>query len=374
MTLVSVAPTAPAPLTVVRHGHDGRRAGCAGDPADPDHHRRRAARYAELTLYLQKLQSQMRRAVLVENIAAGQVAGDRTHAKERPPDDADRQGLRARHRRPPRLPRTAATTAGGYRHRHRELGEDDDEPSQEPASDERRGRRGRRARRSRKQALIAGGVAAGLAVVAAMSYFLLFSGGDDAASTAVAPRRRRRQRRPVQRRADGRATSAPAIKKYTGKTARDPFKALVVEPAAGRRRGHPTGPADRHHGADAASTGATAPTGVPSTSRRLRATSSTTTRANGRTRHAGVGRRRTTTRRTSPWTARSSTASSRPGVRRTTSSCSACTTASAAPCSTATRLRPVRGRAAAPSADRSHRRRPAPVSGCGPSSSRDAAT
>ncbi|KQX66712.1 hypothetical protein [Angustibacter sp. Root456] len=82
---------------------------------------------------------------------------------------------------------------------------------------------------SNKKVLVAGGVAAGLAVVAAMSYVLL-SGGSDAAETGVVAAAKHTVGQ--QPSAAPSASSAPAIKKFTGKNARDPFKALVVEPAA----------------------------------------------------------------------------------------------------------------------------------------------
>src|SRR4051794_1976533 len=77
----------------------------------------------------------------------------------------------------------------------------------------------------RKTLLIAGGVAAGLAVVAAMSSFLL-SGGDDDLTSAAPPASAAASR--IAAAPTDTATAAPTIKKYTGKSARDPFKALVV--------------------------------------------------------------------------------------------------------------------------------------------------
>lgn len=82
---------------------------------------------------------------------------------------------------------------------------------------------------SSKRVLVAGGVAAGLAVVAAMSYVLLSGGsGDTETGVVAAAKNPVAQSKPTA----SAATSAPAIKKFTGKNARDPFKALVVEPAA----------------------------------------------------------------------------------------------------------------------------------------------
>lgn len=100
---------------------------------------------------------------------------------------------------------------------------------------------------SSKRLLVAGGVAAGLAVVAAMSYVLLSGGsGDTETGVVAAAKNPVAQSKPTA----SAATSAPAIKKFTGKNARDPFKALVVEPVA----------------ASAAPTGAPAPGGTGSTS------------------------------------------------------------------------------------------------------------
>ena len=81
----------------------------------------------------------------------------------------------------------------------------------------------------RKGMFVAGGVAAGLAVVAGMSYMLL-SGGDDAAEAGVVASAKRSV--VAQPNATAAPSSAPAIKKFNGKNARDPFKALVVEAAA----------------------------------------------------------------------------------------------------------------------------------------------
>lgn len=82
---------------------------------------------------------------------------------------------------------------------------------------------------SNKRVLVAGGVAAGLAIVAAMSYVLL-SGGSDNTDTGVVAAAKHTVATPQPTAAP--AKSAPAIKKFTGKNARDPFKALVVEPVA----------------------------------------------------------------------------------------------------------------------------------------------
>lgn len=83
---------------------------------------------------------------------------------------------------------------------------------------------------SNKKVLVAGGVAAGLAVVAAMSYVLLAGGSDDTETGVVAAAKHTVTQKPTA--APSPAKSAPAIQKFTGKNARDPFKALVVEPAA----------------------------------------------------------------------------------------------------------------------------------------------
>ncbi len=82
----------------------------------------------------------------------------------------------------------------------------------------------------RKRLLVAGGLAAALALVAAMGYVFL-TGGDDAAETGVVASGPRVQgtATPLP---TGTATSAPPIKKFNGKNARDPFKPLVVEQVA----------------------------------------------------------------------------------------------------------------------------------------------
>lgn len=83
---------------------------------------------------------------------------------------------------------------------------------------------------SNKRVLVAGGIAAGLAVVAAMSYVLLSGGSGDTATGVVATPKRTATAQPSA--APTAAPSAPAIKKFNGSNARDPFKALVVEPVA----------------------------------------------------------------------------------------------------------------------------------------------
>src|SRR4051794_759192 len=108
----------------------------------------------------------------------------------------------------------------------------------------------------RKKLFVAGGVAAALAVVAAMG-FVFLTGGDDPVDTGVVASAAHSPAALVPPTAPtGTATSAPAIKKFTGSNARDPFKALVVE-AAG------TGAAVAGSGSTVAatvgSTGTTAP-------------------------------------------------------------------------------------------------------------------
>jgi hypothetical protein len=83
---------------------------------------------------------------------------------------------------------------------------------------------------SNKRLLVIGGVAAGLAVVAAMSYVLLSGGSEDPDLGVIASPGRTVAAQPSAPPTG--AASAPAIKKFTGKNARDPFKALVVEPVA----------------------------------------------------------------------------------------------------------------------------------------------
>lgn len=75
VVLVSVAPANPAPFTVA-----GAATTTAAAPAAPLQQIQTTVMatgsYAELTLYLQKLQSKMRRAVLVENITLAKASGE----------------------------------------------------------------------------------------------------------------------------------------------------------------------------------------------------------------------------------------------------------------------------------------------------------
>ncbi len=112
---------------------------------------------------------------------------------------------------------------------------------------------------SRKKLLVGGGLAAALAVVAAMSYVFL-AGSDNAGDTGVvASAGHSATSRPTTE-PTGTATSAPAIKKFTGKNAKDPFKPLVVEQAAS------TGAATVAGGSPAAPAGTPVPGVTPSTS------------------------------------------------------------------------------------------------------------
>jgi hypothetical protein len=83
---------------------------------------------------------------------------------------------------------------------------------------------------SRKKLFVAGGVAAALVAVGGLSYVVLGSGGDDVPTGAVAVTHTPAASQPTD--APSTATSAPAIAKFKGSNARDPFKALVVENAA----------------------------------------------------------------------------------------------------------------------------------------------
>lgn len=74
VTLVSVAPASPQPLT---EGASSTAAAAATAPIQQIQTTVVATgSYAELTLYLQKLQSKMRRAILVDNIQLGKASGD----------------------------------------------------------------------------------------------------------------------------------------------------------------------------------------------------------------------------------------------------------------------------------------------------------
>jgi hypothetical protein len=107
---------------------------------------------------------------------------------------------------------------------------------------------------SRKGLIVTAGVAAGLAVVVGMGYVLV-SGGDDAAETGVVASAKHTPAAgsTATPTAAAKAKAAPAIKKYTNKTARDPFKALVVEPVSSTGGGAGTSP----------TAGATAPATQP---------------------------------------------------------------------------------------------------------------
>ncbi|GAA4354090.1 hypothetical protein [Angustibacter luteus] len=111
----------------------------------------------------------------------------------------------------------------------------------------------------RKGLVVAAGVAAGLAVVVGMGYVLV-SGGDDAPESGVVASANhtpaaKATAAPTKA---AKAKAAPAIKKYTSKTARDPFKALVVEPVAS------TGGAAGTSATGGATAPATQPTAAPS--------------------------------------------------------------------------------------------------------------
>ncbi len=84
---------------------------------------------------------------------------------------------------------------------------------------------------SNKRVLVAGGIAAGLAVVAAMSYVLLSGGSGEVGTAVVAAPQGTASSQPTA--PPSKASSSPAIKKFTGKNARDPFKPLVVRAGRG---------------------------------------------------------------------------------------------------------------------------------------------
>ncbi|KQX66713.1 type 4a pilus biogenesis protein PilO [Angustibacter sp. Root456] len=74
VVLVSVAPSAPQPLTA---GASSTAAAAATAPIQQIQTSIvTTGSYAELTLYLQKLQSKMRRAILVDNIQVGKASSD----------------------------------------------------------------------------------------------------------------------------------------------------------------------------------------------------------------------------------------------------------------------------------------------------------
>jgi hypothetical protein len=90
----------------------------------------------------------------------------------------------------------------------------------------------------RKRLLVAGGVAAGLAAVAGVAFVLLTGGTDPAPDGAASPDVKAvATRLPATDAPTGPATGAPtasgAIKTYSGKSAKDPFAPLVVEPVSG---------------------------------------------------------------------------------------------------------------------------------------------
>ena len=93
VTLQSVAPSTPAPLAARGAEHDDRRRADTGIQQIQTTIVATGS-YSELTLYLQKLQAQMRRAVLVDNIAWCRPR--RRRRQGRPADDASGPGLRAR--------------------------------------------------------------------------------------------------------------------------------------------------------------------------------------------------------------------------------------------------------------------------------------
>ncbi len=79
VVLVSVAPASPAPfVSTAAPATTATTAGAASAPLQQIQTTVIVTgSYAELTLYLQKLQSKMRRAVLIENITLGKASGEK---------------------------------------------------------------------------------------------------------------------------------------------------------------------------------------------------------------------------------------------------------------------------------------------------------